>query len=51
MGDSRVWFESFQNWQSKFLAVASLVSMSIYLRQKDSPESKADKDLHDKNGK
>ena len=34
------WFESFQNWQSEFLAVLSLVVLSIWLRQKDSPQSK-----------
>jgi hypothetical protein len=38
---SRFWFESFQNWQSEFLAVLSIVFLSIYLRQKGSPESKA----------
>jgi hypothetical protein len=34
------WFESFQNWQSEFLAVASIVLLSIFLRQQGSPESK-----------
>ena len=34
------WFQSFQNWQSEFLAVASLVVLSIFLRQRGSPESK-----------
>ena len=34
------WFESFQNWQSEFLAVASIVILSIFLRQQGSPESK-----------
>jgi hypothetical protein len=37
---SQFWFESFQNWQSEFLAVGSLVILSIYLRQQGSPESK-----------
>lgn len=37
---SRFWFESFQNWQSEFLSVASIVLLSIWLRQKGSPESK-----------
>lgn len=37
---SRFWFESFQNWQSEFLAVASIVLLTIWLRQKGSPESK-----------
>jgi hypothetical protein len=40
IGDSRFWFESFQNWQSEFLAVASIVLLSIWFRQKGSPESK-----------
>jgi hypothetical protein len=34
------WFESFQNWQSEFLAVAAIVLLSIVLRQHGSPESK-----------
>ena len=34
------WFESFQNWQSEFLAIASMVWLSVYLRQRWSPESK-----------
>lgn len=40
LGNSRLWFESFQNWQSEFLSVASIVLLSIFLRQKGSPESK-----------
>lgn len=38
--DSRFWFESFQNWQSEFLSVFAIVMLSIYLRQKGSPQSK-----------
>jgi hypothetical protein len=34
------WFESLQNWQSEFLAIASMVLLSIFLRQRGSPESK-----------
>jgi hypothetical protein len=37
---SRFWFESFQNWQSEFLAIAAMVILSIFLRQRGSPESK-----------
>jgi hypothetical protein len=37
---SRFWFESFQNWQSEFLAIASMVWFAVYLRQRRSPESK-----------
>ena len=39
--ESRFWFESFQNWQSEFLAVAAIVLLSINLRQKGSSESKS----------
>ena len=38
--ESRFWFESFQNWQSEFVAVISIVVLSIFLRQHGSPESK-----------
>jgi hypothetical protein len=37
---SRFWFESFQNWQSEFLAIGSMVVLSIFLRETNSPESK-----------
>jgi hypothetical protein len=40
MGSSRFWFESFQNWQSEFLAILSMVVLSVFLRQRGSPESK-----------
>jgi hypothetical protein len=37
---SQFWFESFQNWQSEFLAVGALIVFSIYLRERGSPQSK-----------
>ena len=40
LGDPQFWFESFQNWQSEFLSTAVLVVLSIFLRQRESPESK-----------
>ncbi len=40
VGGSRFWFESFQNWQSEFLSVFAIVILSIYFRQKGSPQSK-----------
>jgi hypothetical protein len=40
ISNSKFWFESFQNWQSEFLSVASIVFLSIFLRQKGSPQSK-----------
>jgi len=40
LSDSRFWFESFQNWQSEFLSVFAIVILSVFLRQKGSPQSK-----------
>ncbi len=37
---SQFWYESFQNWQSEFLAVGVLAVLSVFLRQRGSPESK-----------
>jgi membrane protein implicated in regulation of membrane protease activity len=34
------WNRSLQNWQSEFLAVAAMAVLSVYLRQRGSPESK-----------
>jgi hypothetical protein len=50
LGTSQFWFESFQNWQSEFLAVASIVLLSIYLRERGSPESKPVAAPHDETG-
>jgi hypothetical protein len=50
VGTSRFWFESFQNWQSEFLAVAVLVGASVYLREKGSPESKPVAEPHYETG-
>jgi hypothetical protein len=36
----RLWFESFQNWQSEFMSIGALVVLSVFLRQRGSPESK-----------
>jgi hypothetical protein len=38
--NAHFWFESFQNWQSEFLSTAVLIVLSIFLRYKNSPESK-----------
>ena len=50
LGTSQFWFESFQNWQSEFLAVAVLVGASVYLREKGSPESKPVAEPHYETG-
>jgi len=43
----RFWFESFQNWQSEFLSIAAMVWLTVYLRQRYSPESKPVHAPHD----
>lgn len=40
LSNSRFWFESFQNWQSEFLSVFAIVVLTIFLREKGSPQSK-----------
>lgn len=50
LGTSQFWFESFQNWQSEFLAVAVLVGLSVYLRERGSPESKPVAEPHYETG-
>jgi uncharacterized protein DUF6766 len=47
---SQFWFESLQNWQSEFLAVFAIVTLSIFLRQRGSPESKPVAASHSKTG-
>jgi hypothetical protein len=47
---SQFWFESFQNWQSEFLAVAVIVGGSVYLRQRGSAESKPVAEPHHTTG-
>ena len=37
---SRFWFESMQNWQSEMLSIFAVVGLSIFLREKGSPQSK-----------
>ena len=50
LASPRFWFESFQNWQSEFLAIASMVWLAVYLRQRWSPESKPVHAPHDDTG-
>lgn len=50
-GTSQFWFESFQNWQSEFLAIFAIVVLSIWLREKGSPESKPVGASHSKTGR
>lgn len=50
LATSRFWFESFQNWQSEFLSIGAMVVLSIWLRQKGSPESKPVDSPHGETG-
>jgi hypothetical protein len=50
IGTSRFWFESLQNWQSEFFAMGAMVVLSVWLRQKGSPESKPVASPHSKTG-
>jgi hypothetical protein len=51
LGTARFWFESFQNWQSEFLSVGVLVVLSVFLRQRGSPESKPVAAPHSETGR
>lgn len=51
LGEPNFWFETFQNWQSEFLSVLSIVVLTIFLRQKGSPESKPVDAPHMETGK
>lgn len=50
MATARFWFESFQNWQSEFLAVGLMVILTIFLREKGSKESKPVATPHNEHG-
>ncbi len=50
LASAQFWFESFQNWQSEFLSTAVIVVLSIFLRFKGSPESKAVAAPHSETG-
>jgi hypothetical protein len=47
LGSPEFWNRTLQNWQSEFLAVWSMVVLSVYLRQRGSPESKPVGAAHD----
>jgi hypothetical protein len=50
LGAPDFWNRTFQNWQSEFLAVATMVVFSIYLRERGSPESKPVGEPHQSTG-
>ncbi|MFH8803341.1 DUF6766 family protein [Streptomyces sp. NPDC017936] len=50
LGSADFWNRTLQNWQSELLAVASMAVLSIYLRQRGSPESKPVGSAHSATG-
>jgi hypothetical protein len=50
LGSADFWQATLQNWQSEFLAVGSMAVLSVYLRQRGSPESKPVGAPHDATG-
>jgi hypothetical protein len=50
LGSADFWQTTLQNWQSEFLAVGSMAVLSIYLRQRGSPESKPVGSPHEATG-
>jgi hypothetical protein len=47
IGSADFWEATLQNWQSEFLAVGSFVAITVFLRQRGSPESKPVGTPHD----
>jgi hypothetical protein len=47
---STFWFQSLQNWQSEFLSVGVLIVLSIFLRERGSPQSKPVEAANDETG-
>jgi hypothetical protein len=47
LDNNKLWFESFQNWQSEFLSVFAIIFLSVYLRQWGSSQSKPVNMPHD----
>jgi hypothetical protein len=50
LSSPQFWFQSLQNWQSEFLGLGSMVVLSIFLRQRGSPESKPVDSPHSQTG-
>jgi hypothetical protein len=50
LGSAEFWNATLQNWQSEFLAIGSFVAITVFLRQRGSPESKPVGAPHDATG-
>jgi hypothetical protein len=47
---SHLWASVFENWESEFFAVGTVVVLSIWLRERGSPESKPVHSAHAETG-
>jgi Domain of unknown function (DUF6766) len=50
LGKPQFWEFTFQNWQSEFMALATMAIFTVFLRQKGSPESKPVPEPHESTG-
>ena len=50
VGSASFWEATLENWQSEFLAIGSFAALTIFLRQRGSPESKPVGEPHDATG-
>jgi len=50
LGKPHFWEATFQNWQSEFMALATMAILTVFLRQQGSPESKPVPEPHDSTG-
>ena len=50
LGKPQFWEATFQNWQSEFMALATMAILTVFLRQQGSPESKPVPEPHDSTG-
>jgi Domain of unknown function (DUF6766) len=47
---STCWFQIFQTWQAEFFAIGMFVVLSIFLRERGSPESKPEEASNEQTG-
>ena len=50
LGKPQFWEFTFQNWQSEFMALATMAILTVFLRERGSPESKPVAEAHDSTG-
>jgi hypothetical protein len=50
-GSSHFWFLTFQTWEAEYMAIAAYITLTIFLRQQGSPESKPTDSSNEETGK